>query len=54
MEAQTTPLNPYKARYEKALKVIRKFKNQYHFETEVCKELARRFDELFHFNMAAL
>ena len=33
----------YKSRYEKSLKVVRKFKNQYHFEVEVSKELARRY-----------
>jgi hypothetical protein len=32
----------YKLRYEKALKIVRKYKNQYQFEAEVGKELSKR------------
>lgn len=36
----------FQQRYEKALKVVKKLKKKYFFETEVCKELARRNDYL--------
>jgi hypothetical protein len=43
MDVNTIPNNnAFKLRYEKALKVVRKYKNQYQFETEISKELAKR------------
>jgi hypothetical protein len=32
----------YKLRFDKALKIVRKYKNQYQFEAEVGKELSKR------------
>jgi hypothetical protein len=43
-------LNNCKKQLEKSFKLIRKYRNKYYFETEVCKEFAKRIDILLKNN----